>query len=478
MMNDRLKRPAKSWIKFGVWSLIYILFIVWLNNYWWLLLLPLIFDLFITKFIPWDFWKRTKNKALYTLFSWIDAILFALVAVYFINLYLFQNYQIPSSSLEKTLLVGDFLFVSKASYGPRTPMTPLSFPLVQNTFPIFNTPSYSVKPQWPYHRLKGWATIDVGNIVVFNFPEGDTVPSRVSNPDYYTLCYLEATRNADYASFPADSVMPYNYVQARHAAGKKQILANPQTYGKLMWRPVDRRENYVKRCTGGPGDTLSIVDAQVYINGVAQVNPPLLEHNYYVLTDGTAFTEESLVKMDITLGEVHRVSANNGMVYRMSLTDAAMERIKGLPFVMAVKMEESYPDVNYPMYPLAYSGVWSRDNYGPLWIPNRGATIELTEDNLNRYAHCIVNYEGHTLDYVDGIVFIDGLPATEYTFDMDYYFMMGDNRHNSADSRAWGFVPIDHVVGRPVFVWLSLNPDKGWFDGKIRWNRFGKAAWH
>ena len=478
MFKDRFKRPLKSWILCAFWCVVYILFIVWLNNYWWLFVLPFIIDVYITKFIPWTFWKKTKNKTVYTICSWLDAIIFALVAVYFINLYLFQNYQIPSSSLEKTLLVGDFLFVSKASYGPRTAMTPLSFPLVQNTFPLFDCNSYFTKPQWPYHRLKGWAEIEVGNIVVFNFPEGDTVPKRVSNPDYYTLCYIEASRTQQFAQFPDDSIMSYSYINARHAAGKRVIEANRASYGELIWRPVDRRENYVKRCVALPGDTFEMRDAQVYINGVAQVNPPLLEHNFYILTDGTKFTEESLVKMDITLNEVSMMQSANGPVYRMSLTNGALEKIKQLPFVKGVKMEESYPNKQMPMYPLAYSGAWSRDNYGPLWVPKKGATIELTEDNLNRYSHCIVNYEGNKLEYKNGVAYVNGEPTKEYTFAMDYYWMLGDNRHNSADSRAWGFVPEDHVVGRPVFVWLSLNPDKKWFHGKIRWNRFGKEAWH
>ncbi len=478
MLKDRFKRPLKNWIMCALWTTIYILFIIWLGNYWWLFLLPLIFDLYITKFIPWSFWKKTKNKALYTICSWLDAIIFALVAVYFINLYLFQNYQIPSSSLEKTLLVGDFLFVSKASYGPRTAMTPLSFPLVQNTFPILNCNSYFVKPQWPYHRLKGWAEIETGNIVVFNFPEGDTVTARVSNPDYYTLCYIEASRTAQFNQFPDDSIMSYQYINERHAAGKKVIEANKGSYGNIIWRPVDRRENYVKRCVALPGEVFEMRESQVYINGEAQVNPPLLEHNYYVLTDGSRFSEESLVKMDITLNEVSVMNSANGPVYRMSLTNAALDKIKQLPFVKAVKMEESEPNKQMPLYPLAYSGVWSRDNYGPLWIPKKGESIELTEDNLIRYSHCIVNYEGNTLEYKNNIAYLNGEPATKYTFKMDYYYMLGDNRHNSADSRAWGFVPEDHVVGRPIFVWLSLNPDKKWFHGKIRWNRFGKEAWH
>ena len=229
----RLQQPRKQYIKAAIWSLVYILFIAWVGNFWWLLLLPFVFDAFVTKFIPYDWWKKYKdtNKTLYTICSWIDAIVFALVAVYFINLYLFQNYQIPTSSLEKSLLVGDYLFVSKASYGPRIPNTPLSFPLVQHTFPewLGGGKSYIEKPQWEYRRLKGWDTVEKGDIVVFNFPAGDTVCQKMQNPDYYTLC---------------------------HYLGRDYLQANRATFGDIVWRPVDRRENYVKRCVATPGDTL------------------------------------------------------------------------------------------------------------------------------------------------------------------------------------------------------------------------------
>lgn len=187
--TSRFQQPLKQWIKCSVWSLIYILFIAWVGNFWWLILLPLIFDAFISNYVPWTWWKKTKNKALLGIMGWVDAIVFALVAVYFINTYLFQNYQIPSSSLEKSLLVGDFLFVSKASYGPRVPNTPLSFPLVQHTFPLLNCKSFIEKPQWEYHRLKGFDSVKRDDIVVFNFPAGDTVALKVTNPDYYTSCY-------------------------------------------------------------------------------------------------------------------------------------------------------------------------------------------------------------------------------------------------------------------------------------------------
>lgn len=488
---ERLKKPRKNWIKFGIWATIFILFLVWLQNFSWIWILLFIFDLFITQYIPWGFWKKFKNKTLYTFFSWLDAIIFALIAVYFINLYLFQNYQIPSSSLEKTLLVGDFLAVSKASYGPRVPNTPLSFPLVQHNFPAWlgGGRSYFVHPQWNYRRLKGWRAIKHGDIVVFNFPAGDTVPQKVDNPDYYNLSFaVAAASNPDFSDFPLDSVMPYSYVQARLAFGKRIIKSDPGSYGKVVWRPVDRRENFVKRCVGLPGDTLQIINNQVYINGVPEQNPPMLEYDYYVQTDGMPFSREALTKFNINLDEVVPINnldyvknlgfkpvdslGNYGLVYFMPLTKPMLEQFRSFRFIRHIKMDSAVQSNNSQIYPLAYYTKWTRDNYGPLWIPEKGATIALTEDNVLRYGHAIVNYENNRLDWKNGVAYLNGKPAKSYTFKMNYYWMMGDNRHNSADSRCWGFVPEDHIVGRPVRVWLSIDKD----THKIRWNRFWKNA--
>ena len=285
-MKNRFNKPAKNWIKCAIWSLIYVLFIAWVGNYWWLLLLPFIVDIFVTRFIPWDFWKKTKNKVLYTIFSWIDAIVFALVAVYFINLYLFQNYQIPTSSLEKSLLVGDFLFVSKASYGPRIPNTPFSFPLVQHTFPeiMGGGKSYIEKPQWKYRRLKGWDSVTKGDIVVFNFPAGDTVATKMQNPDYYTLCYY---------------------------LGREYVHQRSDIFSDIVWRPVDRRENYVKRCVATPGDTLQIRNNVIYINGKIEDNHDGVQYNYYVQTNGSMITESMFEKLHVSKEDQRMVGSSN-----------------------------------------------------------------------------------------------------------------------------------------------------------------------
>lgn len=442
----------KQWIKFGVTGILYILFTIWMRNGWLLLGLIVLADIFLTRFVPWGAWKRTKNSSVRTVLEWVDDILFALVAVYFINLFIFQNYQIPTSSLEKSLLVGDYLFVSKLSYGPRVPNTPLSFPLVQNTFPIINTQSYLDWPEWGYKRVAGLGKVKRNDIVVFNFPAGDTVALKQQNPDYYTLV-------AEY--------------------GRDYILLNSESFGKVIYRPVDKRENYVKRCIGMPGDTLSIRDNQVYINNEPAGNPENMQYNYYIETDGSPLTEKQFRLLNVSKNE--RILANQSLfsflgfapdaarVYRLPLTEKALHIAEKL---LAVKKIVIEPEVfGGTTYPVDYQTGWTRDNYGPIWIPTKGATIQLTEWNLAMYHRCIRNYENNTLEVKDGKIYINGKEETSYTFRYDYYFMMGDNRHNSADSRSWGFVPEDHIVGKPILIWLSLDKDRSLFSGGIRWHR-------
>lgn len=257
------KIEKKQYIKFAIAAVLYGLFILWMQNGWLALGYILLIDIYLTKYIPWGFWKKTKNPTLKSIFDWVDDIIFALVAVYFINLFVFQNYQIPSSSLEKSLLVGDYLFVSKVSYGPRVPNTPLSFPLVQNTLPILNCKSYLDWPSWGYKRVAGLGKIQRNDIVVFNFPAGDTIALLQQNPDYYTLVQMY---------------------------GREAVHMNKQTFGDIIYRPVDKRENYVKRCVGLPGDSLSVRNNQVYINGKAAQNPKNMQLNYFVETE-TPLTE-------------------------------------------------------------------------------------------------------------------------------------------------------------------------------------------
>jgi signal peptidase I len=436
--QDRINEvPRGGWIRAGIWSALYIAFVIWVawgdwKSLGWLLLLPLIVDAFTTKYINYGWWRQYKDTkpALYTLCSWIDAILFALVAVYFINLYIFQNYQIPSSSLEKTLRVGDFLYVDKMGYGARVPMTPLSMPLVQHTMPAWlgGGKSYIDKPHWEYKRLAGWTSPQKGDIVVFNFPAGDTVCTKMQNPDYYTL---------------------------RHYYGEALIKSRKDVFGEIVVRPVDRRENYVKRCVGTPGDSLQIVDNVIYVNGEREPEREGVQLNYYVMTDGHVFGAKYLEKLGISVAD--RVQMD-GTTWHFPLTAAMKAELEKNPHVLAIRIEPA--EQGGGVYPLGHNS-WTRDNYGPIYIPRKGDKILITEDNYWLYKRIADAYEFKPIAI-----------GSEYEFEMDYYWMMGDNRHNSADSRFWGFVPEDHIVGRPMFIWLSIDKDKH----GIRWNRLGNKA--
>lgn len=451
--QDRLHETTRaSWARAGVWSALYIAFVIWVawgdwKSLGWLVLLPVIVDAFTTKYINYSWWRKYKDTkpALYTLFSWIDAIVFALVAVYFINIYIFQNYQIPSSSLEKSLRVGDFLYVSKMAYGARVPQTPLSMPLVQHTMPkwLGGTKSYFDNPHWNYKRLAGWTSPQKGDIVVFNFPAGDTVCTLMQNPDYYTLC---------------------------HYYGKDIVTSRKDIFGDIVTRPVDRRENYVKRCVGTPGDSLKIVNNTIFTKmrveslelSEAESNEWKVEPfregvqlNYFVQTDGHIFSAKYLDKLGISLADRAQIDATT---WHFPLTQAMKEELEKNPHVLAIVIEPS--ERGGAVYPLGHNE-WTRDNYGPIYIPRKGDKILITEENYWVYKRIAEAYEFQPMQV-----------GKEYEFQMDYYWMQGDNRHNSADSRYWGFVPEDHIVGRPVFIWLSIDKD----NHSIRWNRLGRKA--
>lgn len=491
------KATRAQWIKCSIAIILYLAFLVWVKSWWGLILVPVIFDLYITKKVPWSFWKKSQNPTVRSVMSWVDAIVFALVAVYFVNIYVFQNYQIPSSSLEKSLLVGDFLYVSKMSYGPRVPNTPLSMPLTQHTLPVFNAKSYIEWPQWKYKRVPGFGKVKLNDIVVFNFPAGDTVALNMQATDFYSLAYNEGKR---IYSAPVDMDSLTRTQQKAvydlyYQAGRQQILSNPEDYGKVIWRPVDRRENYVKRCVGLPGDTLQIVDGQVMIDGKAIENPEELQFNYFVQTTGPYINEEMFRELGISKADQYLMTGDGsydlglaqmgldsrnaqGMlnpVYHLPLTKKMYETLSANKKLISKIMMEP-EDYAGQMYPQNLYTKWDRNNYGPIWIPAKGATITLTPDNLPIYERCIAVYEGNKLEQKEDGIYINGVKTDQYTFGMDYYWMMGDNRHNSADSRYWGFVPEDHVVGKPIVVWLSLDKDRGWFDGKIRWNRLFKIV--
>ena len=472
---DKKELTWKDWAKMAVAVGLYVWFIAWVDAWWALIVVPFIFDVYITKWIPWTWWKELENPVTRTIMSWVDAIVFALVAVYFVNIYFFQNYTIPSSSLEKSLLVGDYLFVSKMSYGPRVPQTPLSLPLVQHTLPN-GMKSYSELIKWDYKRVSPKPVV-LNDIVVFNYPSGDTV---VANPayqamDFYAMCYDLGQRvvfhNNGY--LPTTDKMSLIEQRKLHAAyqqiGRQYITENPGEYGEILSRPVDRRENYVKRCVGLPGQTLEIKDRIVYLDGQPNKEPDNVQYNYHVrLRDGRRDLPEEVAH------DLHLSSADCITLHQrgeMPLTAKTREALLAMTdLVESIDVDTSA--ITGDLYPLNGGYGWTRDNYGPVWIPKKGESIHLTLENLPVYERPISVYEGNKLEVKDdGTILINDTVATEYTFKMDYYWMMGDNRHCSADSRYWGFVPEDHVVGKPIMIWLSIDKDRSWFDGHIRWNR-------
>ncbi len=475
-----------QWVKAITALIIYLLWVMWIGNYWLLLGLPIVFDIYITKKIPWNFWKKTKEgEKPSKVIEWIDALVFALVAVYIINLFLFQNYKIPTSSLEKSLLVGDHLFVSKVSYGPRMPNAPIAFPLVQNTFPITNTRSYTEWPLWGYNRLKGFGKVERNDIVVFNFPAGDTIAFKVTNPSYYEIIMGEGINKVSRNPQMLNGAQFKNSWERNHFLmdiGRKEVLKQVNIYGDVIWRPVDKRDNYVKRCIALPGDTLEIRHNQVYINGQPGIDAPDIQHNYRIQTDGTLLYDKFYERLEIS-NEDRGISSSNPQnrpqpttMDNLPLTRAKAQMVKEMSFIKSIVIEEQQPDSSgFQVYPYSSDYPWSRDNYGPIWMPKKGATVKLDSKNIVLYERIITAYEGNTLAYKNGEILINGEPTDQYTFKMDYYFMLGDNRHKSADSRYWGFVPEDHIVGKPILVWLSLDKDKS-FPKNIRWNRFFKLV--
>jgi signal peptidase I len=429
------------WFKLGIWALLYTAWVIWLGNYWWLFGLIIIFDLFITKKVKWLFWKKEykEGEKHNAWLDWLDAIIFAVVFVTFINMFFFQAFKIPSSSMESTLYTGDHLFVSKLTYGPRVPQTPLTIPFTHNV--AFGKESYSTLIQNDYRRLKGFRSVERGDIVVFNFPNGDTVLTKAPADDYYAWV---------------------------RTSGREYTI---DRLGPVIVRPMDKKDHYVKRCVAIAGDTLTVREGLVWVNGIQQETYPGLQLTYRVVTDGEKFSQRVVDQLGLNAKELYYDARMPGYP-GMPLTADKLEKVKALSHVVEVTPNLEV-GADPEVFPFNGNG-WSRDEFGPLWIPSKGATVELTAENLPLYERIIRDYEHNTLEVTDGAVIINGEQAKEYTFKQDYYFMMGDNRHNSLDSRYWGFVPEDHIVGTPAIIWLSTDGNKT-FPQSIRWRRFLKT---
>ena len=383
-----------------------------------------------------DTYKKPRSR------EWVDAIAFAVILATLIRAIYIEAFTIPTSSMEKSLLVGDFLFVSKVSYGSRIPNTPIFFPFAHHTMPgTDKVKSYSELIQLPYARLPKFQDVKRNEAVVFNFPAGDTVALEKQNQTYYQLV-------RDY--------------------GRKRIWAE----NEVTARPVDKRENYIKRCVGLPGDIISIKDAQLNVNGQEAYLAEGAQYSYLVKLQGGINTD-ALLAEDIT--EIYPTRTPG--IVQMNLTRKSLAYIKSLPNVERV--EKYVKPIGYyddgkerknPIFPNTDTTSWTEDNFGPIMIPYKGQVIDLTLENLPLYERVIDIYENNDLAVKDGKIFINGEESNQYTIKMDYYWMMGDNRHNSQDSRFWGFVPEDHIVGKAVFIWLSLDPNKSFFS-KVRWSR-------
>ncbi|MFI3277736.1 MAG: signal peptidase I [Rikenellaceae bacterium] len=439
---------ANKWVGFTLATLLYILwFVVWTGALWSLVGIVVIYDIYISGYIKRYIVKRNdewcESSPIYKfIYEWVNALVFATVVATLIHTYIFQLYVIPTSSMEKSLLVGDYLYVSKVSYGPKMPVTPISFPFVHHTLPFTQTtPSFSDAVKWKHRRLKGVRGIEHEDVVVFNFPAGDTVLLENQSVTYYdVLRGYEANLGAK--------------------AGRERLFKDYT----VAVRPVDKRENYIKRCVAVAGDTIKIVDGVLYVNGVKEPNNDHRQYVYIVQTS-SPLSNYLLRRLNIT------EASGNGSIYQMPLSDEVAKEIAAQPNVISVTRYIANGAQNPDIFPHDLDRyAWDMDSMGELWIPQKGVEVELSLDNLPLYERIIDLYEGNDLELREDKIYINGEQANSYTFKMNYYWMMGDNRHNSADSRFWGFVPEDHIVGKASFVWLSLDAE-GSFPGNIRWSR-------
>jgi signal peptidase I len=428
-----MERVVWRYLGFFFSGLVWSILCIWVGL---IFLLPLnlvLYDLFITRYVDWSLRSYRLPRRLQLSIEWIFVVLLALVCSFTIKLLFLETYKIPTPSMEETLLAGDYIFVSKLAYGPRLPETPLAIPFFHNKLPS-GKKSYSEKVEMPYKRLKGFSRVKRGDIIVFNFPEGDTMVVQYPGQNYYSL------------------VRQY---------GRDYILSEFE----IITHPVDKRENYIKRCMALPGDTLLITEGKVRVNGELQAELPLQKFKYYVSTRGEPLPDRLLDSLNILKTTVTYNPVNS--LHVLYLTNEKVEALKSYPQVRSISryMEPTLSFQNQEIFPHSSNYRWTGDNFGPLRIPARGDTIRLTLLNLPLYKRIISTYEKNELAVRDGVIHINGQPADHYVIQMDYYFVMGDNHHNSADSRYWGFVPEDHLLGKAVLVLFSVKPDSPFIGG-------------
>ena len=428
-----MERVVWRYLGFFFSGLVWSILCIWVGL---IFLLPLnlvLYDLFITRYVDWSLRSYRLPRRLQLSIEWIFVVLLALVCSFTIKLLFLETYKIPTPSMEETLLAGDYIFVSKLAYGPRLPETPLAIPFFHNKLPS-GKKSYSEKVGMPYKRLKGFSRVKRGDIIVFNFPEGDTMVVQYPGQNYYSL------------------VRQY---------GREYILSEFE----IITHPVDKRENYIKRCMALPGDTLLITEGKVRVNGELQGELPLQKFKYYVSTRGEPLPDRLLDSLNILKTTVTYNPVNS--LHVLYLTNEKVEALKSYPQVRSISryMEPTLSFQNQEIFPHSSNYRWTGDNFGPLRIPARGDTIRLTLQNLPLYKRIISTYEKNELAVRDGVIHINGKPADHYVIQMDYYFVMGDNHHNSADSRYWGFVPEDHLLGKAVLVLFSVKPDSPFIGG-------------